>query len=271
MQKPFAYIFTPPPNRQEPAYWFAFANNELLIYKKRSDVVPYLVDFAELDLAFVKQHYLGEYDGVHCYAVELAESISPSAGMALRNIRAAYPRLGDDFFTLAGRAIQIIDWDRTHQFCGRCGTQTIDVDTERAKRCPQCGLSNYPRLSPSVIVRINRGNEILLARAPHFPPGMYSVLAGFVEPGETLEQAVEREVWEEVHLRLKNIRYFGSQSWPFPNSLMLGFTAEHASGEIEIDQIEIEDAGWYSPDNLPQIPPKLSIARQLIDDFKVSI
>ena len=162
-----------------------------------------------------------------------------------------------------------LDWDRTHQYCGRCGTKTIDAEGERAKRCPNCGLSNYPRLSPSIIVRINRGDEILMARAFRFPPGMYSVLAGFVEPGETLEEAVEREVWEEVRIRVKNIRYFGSQPWPFPHSLMLGFTAEYAGGEIEIDQVEIEDAGWYSAANLPQLPPRLSIARRLIDDFRL--
>ena len=268
MQKPFTYANVPPAdNHRTPAYWFAFTNNELLLYEKGTDVVPHRLDFNEVGLGFIRQHYLGDYDGNPCYAVDLAEPVTLPSGMALKNLRAAYPRLGEDFFTLAGRAVQIIDWDHTHQFCGRCGAKTIDAEEERAKRCPACGLSNYPRLSPSIIVRINRGAEILMARAFRFPPGMYSVLAGFVEPGETLEQAVEREVWEEVRIRVKNIRYFGSQPWPFPNSLMLGFTAEYAGGEIEIDQVEIEDAGWYSADNLPQLPPKLSIARRLIDDF----
>lgn len=271
MQKPFTYAFVPPSNdAQKPAYWFAFTNNELLLYETGTDVVPHRLDFNEIGLKFSRYHYLGDYDSSPCYAVDLAEPVTLPPGMALKNLRAAYPRLGEDFFTLAGRAVQIIDWDHTHQFCGRCGAKTIDAEGERAKRCPVCGLSNYPRLSPSIIVRINRGPEILMARAFRFPPGMYSILAGFVEPGETLEQAVEREVWEEVRIRVKNIRYFDSQPWPFPNSLMLGFTAEYAGGEIEIDQVEIEDAGWYSADNLPQLPPKLSIARRLIDDFRLS-
>ena len=131
----------------------------------------------------------------------------------------------------------------------------------------QCGLLQFPRLSPAIIVLVRRGERLLLARSRQTPPGMYSVLAGFVEPGETLEQAVEREVKEEVGISVSNIRYFGSQPWPFPHSLMIGFTAEHAEGELDIDRNEMEDAGWYSVDRLPMLPPPISIARRLIDDF----
>ncbi|HMQ55094.1 MAG TPA: NAD(+) diphosphatase [Anaerolineae bacterium] len=267
MNQPFVYTLNPPLERNEPAYWFAFAGDKLLYSPDGPAPVPFLVDFSELALTSVRPHYLGRYNGTPCYAVELPDQASPPAGHKLAGLRPLYPRLGDDFFVLAGRAIQIIDWDRTHQFCGRCGTPTVDATTERAKRCPNCGLSNYPRLSPSMIVRITRGDEILLARATRFPQGMYSVLAGFVEPGETLEQAVEREVFEEVGIWLKNIRYFGSQPWPFPNSLMIGFTAEYAGGELQPDLAEIEDACWFTAANLPQIPPPMSIARRLIDDF----
>jgi NAD+ diphosphatase len=143
----------------------------------------------------------------------------------------------------------------------------VNLEGQRAKQCPQCKLVNYPRLSPSIIVAVRRGNELLLARSPRFPAGMYSVLAGFVEPGETLEQAVEREVQEEVGLTVKNICYFGSQPWPFPNSLMIGYRAEYAGGEIQIDRVEIEDAGWYTAEHLPAIPSRISIARQLIEAF----
>jgi NAD+ diphosphatase len=191
--------------------------------------------------------------------------------MAFQGLRQLFFSLGEPLFYVIGRAIQIVDWDRNHQFCGRCSTLTEIVPGERARKCPQCGLSSYPRLSPAMIVRVERngenGQEILLARANRFPPGFYSVLAGFVEPGETLEQCVEREVKEEVGIEVKNIRYFGSQSWPFPNSLMIAFTAEYASGNLTLDPSEILDAGWYSPDSLPQIPPSISIARRLIDDF----
>jgi NAD+ diphosphatase len=138
---------------------------------------------------------------------------------------------------------------------------------ERAKICPKCGLVAYPRLSPAVIVAVLRDNCILLAHSHRFPAKFYSVLAGFVEPGETLEECVEREVYEEVGIRVRAIRYFGSQPWPFPDSLMIAFTANYAGGEIRIDHSEIADANWFSANDLPHIPPKISIARQLIDWF----
>jgi NAD+ diphosphatase len=182
-------------------------------------------------------------------------------------LRQAYGLLPDVFFSLAGEAIQIMDWDRTHQFCGRCGTRTEYSGHEFSKKCPACGLTAYPRISPAVIVLIEHQGKILLSRSPHFPKGMYSIQAGFVEPGENLEQAVEREILEEVGIRIEQIEYFGSQPWPFPNSLMIGFTARYAGGELTIDKTEIEDAAWYTADALPSIPPPLSIARKLIDHF----
>ena len=139
--------------------------------------------------------------------------------------------------------------------------------SERAQVCPQCGLTAFPRLSPAIIVCIRRGEQILLARNHRFPPGRFSVLAGFVEPGETLEEAVAREVREEVGIRVRDIRYFGSQPWPFPNSLMLGFTAEYAEGELVVDESELAEAHWFTRDNLPDLPPPISIARRLIEDF----
>lgn len=267
LAKQFVSAVTPPVDRVEPAFWFAFAGNKLLCDERSPDAIPLLVDFTELELETVRQQYLGTLDERHCFSVELAPQVSAPAEMSLKGLRKAYGCLGEDLFAVAGRAIQIVDWDRTHQFCGRCGAKTISLTTERAKQCPQCNLVNYPRLSPSIIVLVRRGEELLLARAPRFPPGMYSVLAGFVEPGETLEQAVEREVMEEVGLTLKNIRYFGSQPWPFPNSLMIGYTAEYAGGELSPDPAEIEDAHWYTAANLPTLPPKMSIARRLIGAF----
>ena len=142
-----------------------------------------------------------------------------------------------------------------------------DMPDERAKRCPACGLVNYPRLSPAVIVAVIKGDQILLARNKRFRAPFYSVLAGFVEPGETLEQCVQREIHEEVGLSVKNIRYFGSQPWPFPNSLMIGFVADYAGGEIAVDNSELMEAGWFSAESLPVLPSPISIAWQLIDWF----
>jgi NAD+ diphosphatase len=264
----FAGVVPPSGERSEPAWWFAFQENKLLVYLNPSSVsVPSLVQFEELGLIPLSQHYLGQLDSRPCYAVGLEQGVLLPAGMGFEGLRRVYGRLDEDLFWIAARAVQIVDWDRTHRFCGRCGTPLRVKTTERAKECTQCGLLQFPRLAPAIIVLVERGREILLARSRHFLPDMYSVLAGFVEPGESLEEAVEREIKEEVGIEVKDIRYFGSQPWPFPHSLMIGFTATYAGGEICLDGSEIEDAGWFTSDNLPSIPGKISIARKLIDWF----
>jgi len=257
-----------PKERLEPAWWFAFQESKLLIYQNPPWVsLPFLVDFGELGLIPLSDHYLGRFDNQPCYAVEVAEGTIPPEGMTFEGLRQVYGRLDEDLFWIAARAVQIVDWNRTHQFCGRCGVQLRAMTTERAKECPQCGLLHFPRLAPAIIVLVERGNKLLLARSRHFPSGMYSVIAGFVESGESLEEAVVRELNEEVGLEVKDIHYFGSQPWPFPHSLMIGFTATYAGGEILLNDKEIEDAGWFMTDHLPRIPDKISIARKLIDWF----
>ena len=200
-------------------------------------------------------------------AAELPKATGYGEQYKLQSLRKLHYVLSDDLFAIAARAVQIMAWHSTHQFCGRCATPTIQLPTERAKRCPNCELRQYPRLSPAVIMLIYKEEQLLLARAPRFRNGMYSVLAGFVEPGESLEETVARETREEVGIEIKNIRYFGSQPWPFPNSLMLGFTAEYAGGEIVPEPGEIEDAAWFDKTSLPPVPGELSIARKLIDWF----
>lgn len=257
-----------PKERPEAAWWFAFQEDRLLIRPESSQVtIPCLVDFAELELPVLRQHYIGRLDSRHCYAVEVAKGITAPQGMTFEGLRQIYGRMDEDLFSVAGRAIQVIDWDRTHQFCGRCGVRTKTHPTERAKECPQCGLLHFPRLAPAIIVLVERGTEMLLARARRFPTEMYSTLAGFVEPGETLEEAVIREVHEETGINVKDISYFGSQSWPFPHSLMIGFTATYAGGEITLGDEENTDVRWFTADNLPSLPSKFSIARRLIDWF----
>jgi NAD+ diphosphatase len=268
MSRKFISGIVPPTERSEPAWWFAFREQQLLFYQGFPLVtLPCLVDFGELGLTALSQHYLGRLGYKQCYAVGLADGTTPPAGMSFEGLRQIYGRLDEDLFWVAARAVQIVEWDRTHLFCGRCATALRTKMTERAKECPRCGQLHFPRLAPAMIVLVERGRELLLARSRHFLPGMYSVLAGFVEPGESLEEAVAREVKEEVGLDVKNITYFGSQPWPFPHSLMIGFTATYAEGEITLDDSEIEDAGWYTTDNLPKIPGKISIARRLIDWF----
>jgi NAD+ diphosphatase len=252
-----------------PAWWFAFRENQLLLHEENSSLrLPQLWNFGELQISAKGQkHYLGRLNGHPCYTVEIPAEVNPPKGMAFWGLRQVYERLDEDLFWIAGRAVQIIDWDRTHCFCGRCGVPLKLRETERAKECPQCHMLSFPRLAPAVIVLVQRGDGLLMARSRHFAPGVYSVIAGFVEPGETLEEAVEREVFEETAIRVKDIRYFGSQPWPFPHSLMVGFTAAYESGEISINHEEIEDAGWFTADRLPGRPGKISIARQLIEWF----
>ncbi|MEM9905489.1 MAG: NAD(+) diphosphatase [Cyanobacteria bacterium P01_D01_bin.44] len=246
-------------------WWFAFSGHQILLDK--TGAVPWLSGLKEIGLSPVRIQFLGTLAGKPCYSAELTKEVEVPEGMGLEGLRSQYTLLDDAFFALAGRAYQIMEWDRTHQYCGHCATEMINTGKDRAKHCPNCGLRQYPRLSPAIIVLISRGDELLLARAPRFREGMYSVLAGFVEPGESLEETVAREVYEEVGIAIKDIRYFGSQPWPFPNSLMIGFTASYAGGEIVIDGEEIEAAAWFTKENLPPVPGKLSIARQLIDWF----
>jgi NAD+ diphosphatase len=211
--------------------------------------------------------YLGALDEVPCRIGEIGPGAELPEGWSLVGLRHLFGAVDEEFFRVAGRSFQILEFERNHQYCGRCGGPTEDKREERAKICPACGLAAFPRMSPAMIVAVRRGRRILLARAPRFPEGLYSVLAGFVEPGESMEECVQREVREEVGVEVKSIRYFGSQSWPFPNSLMVAFTAEYAGGEIRIDGEEIVEAGWFEADSLPAIPDRISISRKLIDAF----
>lgn len=213
---------------------------------------------------------LGLLDGAACWAVDLdGDGVPDHVIDRLRNtlvpLLGLHGQVDEARWTLAGRGVQLVEWERTHRFCGRCGTPTEPAPGERARRCPDCRLLAYPRLAPAVITLIERDGEALLARGANFPIPMYSCIAGFVEPGETLEEAVHREVREEVGVELAEVRYTASQPWPFPHSLMIGFEATWLSGDITIDETEIVDAGWYRPDDLPMIPPPMSIARTLID------
>ncbi|GIK58080.1 MAG: NAD(+) diphosphatase [Chloroflexi bacterium] len=271
----FVSLVTPPEEPPATARWFILSGFQLLVVVDgRQATWPLLASPADLGLTPLRQHYLGYMPGdapLHCYAVEVAAETLPPPDMAFEGLRALYGRMPDEQLWLGGRALQILDWDRTSLYCGRCGVFNAVQPHERAKKCPACGLVTYPRISPAVIMRVTRqgptGREILLARGARHPAGFYSVLAGFVEPGETLETAVRREIREEVGLEVQNVTYFGSQPWPFPNSLMIAYTAEYASGDITPEAGEIEDARWFTADNLPGIPPAMSISRRLIDDF----
>jgi NAD+ diphosphatase len=260
----------PPNNESAPAFWFVFRNSDLLIRGAaagQNASIPLAGKPEDFGVVPLRALYLGQLDGTSCFAVETAPAATAPVEMEFVGLRQAFGVVDEATFWVAARAVQLVEWERTHQFCGRCGKPTVQHATERAKECPACRLLQFPRISPAVIVSVERGDELLLARSARFPAGMYSVIAGFVETGETLEQAVQREVREEVGLAVADLRYFASQPWPFPHSLMIAFTTVYAGGDLRIDTAEIEDAQWFRADRLPALPGPLSVSRKLIDHF----
>lgn len=239
----------------------------------RADVIdaislPAFGALSEWSGVSVRLMHVGLMDGVPVWLcpIEATETVAPE-GWQWHDTRALVGVLSPEQSHAISCARQLSWWDRRHQFCGVCGTPTLEVPEERARRCPQCTALFFPAVSPAIIVAVTRGDELLLAHNRNFRPGMFSVLAGFVDPGETLEQAVAREVREEVGIELDDIHYIASQPWPFPNSLMLGFRARYVSGEIAVDGKEIEQANWYQRTALPDIPRRGTVARSLIDGW----
>ena len=258
----------PPEIAADGDLWFSFRDDQVLVHLCGEEARIPTAGFMHAQQVIPDyRQYLGAWNGTHCYAVSLRSETLLPEGLVERNLRHLYGLIDDELFWIGGRGFQLVTWERTSRFCGRCGHRMENSKHERAKVCPSCEFRNYPRISPAVIVAVIRDDRILLARAFRFPHKLYSVIAGFVEPGETLEQCVRREILEEVNVEVQDLRYFGSQPWPFPNSLMIAFTAKYAGGEIRIDQEEIMDAGWFAADDLPPIPDRVSIARRLIDWF----
>jgi NAD+ diphosphatase len=261
--------FTPPYPMRNDDWWFVIDNGKLLVKEDPSGyAIPRKSDIADVSVLGTAGLFLGSLDTTACYAAQWPSGATPPQGAKLANIRSLFGSLEHQVILAAGCAAQLLGWHQAHRYCGACGAEMEDKSTERAKSCPRCKAVYYPRLSPAVIMAVIKDDQILLARSKRFYGNMFSVLAGFVEPGERVEACVEREVFEETGITVHNITYFGSQPWPFPDSLMLGFTAEYAAGEIRVDASEIVEAGWFSADNMPPtIPNPISIARQLIDWF----
>jgi len=254
-------------------FWFIFDNNNMLYSQKKDNIIPELVSPSDIGIAAATPLYFGTIDGVDCWTVEVSDNDQTSdhwkkSDFDFKNLRELYQLLGDDFFSIASRARQIARWYNSTKYCSSCAGELEDSEKERAKICKSCSKIFYPVIAPAVIVAVTKENKILLAHNNAYPdPNRYSILAGFVELGESLEQTVAREIKEEVNITVKNIKYYGSQSWPFPHSLMVGFTAEYDSGEIKIDGVEIGNADWFEVSQFPNIPPHGSISRKLIDDF----
>jgi NAD+ diphosphatase len=264
MPEQYTPLVTPPPTRDSPALWFAFQRGAILVSNTESAELPCCCSLEEHGVAALRSHYLGLLGERHCYAAEIDEAQPLPAGWAPLGLRDLFGLVDSTLAALSGRALQILDWERNHQFCSRCGTPMRARSDERARACPSCRFTSYPPVSPAVMVLITRGRELLLARKSVWPAGRYSAIAGFVEPGEMLEDTVIRETREEVGVEVGELRYFGSQPWPFPHSLMVAFTAEYAGGPVKPDGVEIEEAAWFDAEELPRLPPSVSISRRLI-------
>lgn len=255
-----------PPEGLEKAWALAFLGKKLLMKKAGTGFrIPTLEELQRLKDEFGESIYIGRYGEAGCYCMQANVFSMLPAELEPVELRSITGLTGDPgLFLLAGTANHILHWNRMNQYCGRCGYKTTDKADERAKVCPSCGNVVYPRISPATITAVLRGDEILLARNRNFQGNLHSLIAGFTEPGETLEQCAAREIGEEVGIKVKNIRYFGSQPWPFPDSLMVAFTAEYESGDITVDNNEIMEADWYSAGALPEIPSSDSIAGKII-------
>ena len=266
MPSEFIPLVTPPQAQEAPALWFAFQGSQIAVLTAADQpAVPCCISLEEHGFVAQRRLYLGLYRGQHCYAAEIPESQPLPEGWRLLGLRDLFGVVEETLAALSGRAYQFIDWERDHQYCSRCGTPMRPREHERARVCPACRFTSYPPVSPAIMTLVTRGRELLLARKPAWPAGRFSALAGFVEPGEMLEDTVRRETREEVGVEVRDIRYFGSQPWPFPHSLMIAFTAEYAGGEVRPDGDEIEEAQWFDAAQLPKLPASISISRRLID------
>lgn len=268
---PFVHLHAPHATPSERDVFLVIHADRLLAGPDISGAVL-LPDFTALtqwEHIDVSPLHVGHIDGRPCWlcAVESAET-APPPGWEWHENRALLSVLTPAQSHAISCARQLLWWDRRHRFCGACGTPTIEMADERARRCPSCAAIFFPVVSPAVIVAVTRGDELLLAHNRHFRAGMFSLLAGFVEPGETLEQAAMREVREEVGIEIDDLRYVASQPWSFPNSLMVGFRARHVRGELAVDGKEIEQAGWFRRTSMPEIPRPGTVARLLIDDWR---
>jgi len=244
--------------------WIITRNHEVLINKGGNSLFLYL-PIKDTDL--IASTYLGISGNTVFYVAHCSNETTPPNGFKFVSLRDLFSISDEETSSHAAYAVQISEFNLDNRYCGRCGSNTHESSIERARICDSCGFIVYPKICPAIIVLIKKGDCILLARSPGFTTDMYSIIAGFVEAGETIESTVLREVKEEVGIAIKNLRYYASQSWPFPHSLMIGFVADHESGEIEIDNHEIEDAGWFSTYSMPLLPGPYSIAGKMIEAF----
>ena len=263
-------VFTPENinTSSEPGVSIILRNQEFLTSKASEVLIFEDDDLKWSEMKFINKHFLGYLGKRPCFVSCLEDSSPISDEMILSPLRSLLGRIPDSIFNIFSRSLQIDNWYISNQFCGGCGKGIKAHETERAMICECKNKLIYPTISPCIIVLVTNGEELLLAHNKNFPGEFYSTLAGFIEPGESAESAIEREVFEEVSVRIKNITYYGSQSWPFPSQLMLGYHAEYDEGLISPDGVEIDKADWFNYKDLPQVPTgNISISGKLIESY----
>ena len=257
-------------NEDEGDYWFLFRDDKLMVYEKDGKIsIPRRKDVLKLNISIYNIQCMGAYFGYNCYCGEFVDILDDEKNK-LMDLKTLSKSIEENYYYLASKAKLLLNWLKSNQYCGRCGSRMYmkDSKSERAMVCSMCNNTTWPRTSPAIIVAVTKGDKLLLAHNRQFPNGRYSVIAGFVEYGETLEECVKREVYEEVGIKVRNIKYFGSQPWPFPNSMMIGFTAEYLDGEIKVDGDEIIDANWFTKEEVLRMHNKsISLGSQLIEWF----
>jgi NAD+ diphosphatase len=264
MVSTFQRAYPPATPEVGPAFWFPFRENELIIQKSEQKIS--LIHTDEAGIAVLQPHstlYIGAIDGIACMACEVSAEQPIPQGWRAIGLRALFGQVDDSIYSAAGYASQILHWQRNSRFCPACGAPNGPLGISWERRCTRCSHIGYPPVIPAVLALVHNGEHILLAHQPGWGK-RYSILAGFVEPGETLEDCVRREVAEEVGIEVTDVTYMASQSWPFPTQLMVGFQARYVKGELQPDQLELDDAAWFHVDALPELPPPLSLSHRLI-------
>ncbi len=247
-----------------PAYWFPFSGTRLLVHEDAQGTG--LIQATDEELASLLPQntlYIGKIDDTGCKTCEIDEQVPLPANWRAYDLRALFGLLDETAYSVVGYASQLLYWQRTSRYCPACGALNGSLGESWSRTCPQCGHTGYPPVVPAVLALVHNGEHILLSHKPGWGK-RYSIFAGFVEPGESLEGCVSREVGEEAGITVTDIRYFGSQPWPFPSQLMVGFQARYVSGEPRPDMQELDDVRWFHVDELPNLPPPLSLSYQLV-------
>lgn len=248
-------------------YWFVFCKTDLMLEKTNGTyTIPFQEDAPTEIKPWTAIHNITPFPDGEVKTYNIDSPIIDNERYEMCGLRASFHKLPIELYLKAGKCKEILYWDNNTKYCGVCGG-TMKMHTDISKRCENCGKEVWPQLATAIIVLISKGDEVLLVHANNFKGNYFGLVAGFVETGETLEQAVHREVKEETNLKIKNIRYFGSQPWPYPCGLMVGFYAEYESGDIKIQHSELGAGGWFKKTELPEIPDKMSMARMLIDNW----